>query len=205
MAASQIYNQCVIQCEGVFGRWGLYVPTDVKVKQMKRPKSDCMTRILAVMDFVVCVCCLVMHLWGFSCDSKMIVWSQSKDCEPVECEDHLDSLSAVICLSECFPSLLGFNFTVAEALMSEFDAENKGDNGDLHTAYTGKGKGDDSESLIKSSIELDTFNSQSIGGHTSSTKSRAAARSDIITRRIKGRKLVVELTNQSGVTIPVGL
>ncbi|RXH97920.1 hypothetical protein DVH24_010245 [Malus domestica] len=96
-------------------------------------------------------------------------------------------------------------FTVAEALMSEFDAENKGDNGDLHTAYTGKGKGDDSESLIKSSIELDTFNSQSIGGHTSRTKSRAAARSDIITRRIKGRKLVVELTNQSGVTIPVGL
>ncbi|KAM1059666.1 hypothetical protein ACFX2B_024170 [Malus domestica] len=139
---------------------------------MKRAKSDCVT------------------LWGFSCDSKMIVWSQSKDCEPVECEDHLDSLSAVICLSECFPSLLGFNLltfifncisrtlhlslisraavfsfcfpnylptlclknfnssTVAEALMSEFDAENKGDNGDLHTAYTGKGKGDDSESLM---------------------------------------------------------
>ncbi|KAM1053063.1 hypothetical protein ACFX13_000628 [Malus domestica] len=137
---------------------------------MKRAKSDCVT------------------LWGFSCDSKMIVWSQSKDCEPVECEDHLDSLSAVICLSECFPSLLGFNFTVAEALMSEFDAENKGDNGDLHTAYTGKGKGDDSESLM-----------------CYLTKSRAAARSDIITRRIKGRKLVVELTNQSGVTIPVGL
>ncbi|KAM1816135.1 hypothetical protein ACFX13_000628 [Malus domestica] len=79
-------------------------------------------------------------------------------------------------------------FTVAEALMSEFDAENKGDNGDLHTAYTGKGKGDDSESLM-----------------CYLTKSRAAARSDIITRRIKGRKLVVELTNQSGVTIPVGL
>ncbi|RXH77038.1 hypothetical protein DVH24_019926 [Malus domestica] len=62
-----------------------------------------------------------------------------------------------------------------------------------------KGK-ETTESLIKSSIELDTFNSQSVSGHTSRTKSRAAARSDIITRRVKGRKLVVELTSQSGVT-----
>ncbi|RXI07998.1 hypothetical protein DVH24_014564 [Malus domestica] len=139
-----------------------------RVKQMKRAKSDCVTDRDSVViayevkdkpsvlkaedwDWVVVVFVLLrfsIRLWGFSCDSKMIVWSQSKDCEPVECEDHLDSLSAVICLSECFPSLLGFNFTVAEALMSEFDAENKGDNGDLHTAYTGKGKGDDSESLM---------------------------------------------------------
>ncbi|XP_068316575.1 uncharacterized protein [Pyrus communis] len=100
-----------------------------------------------------------IRLWGFSYDSKMTVWSQSKDCEPVECEDHLDSLLAVMCLLECFPSLLGFNLLpfifncISRTLhlpfaLYEFDAENKGDNGDLHTTYTGKGKGDDSESLI---------------------------------------------------------
>ncbi|KAB2599168.1 hypothetical protein D8674_009439 [Pyrus ussuriensis x Pyrus communis] len=72
---------------------------------------------------------------------------------------------------------------VEEALMSEFDADNKGDNGDLHTTYTSKGKEDDSESLM-----------------CYQTKSRAVARSDIITCKVKGRKLVVELTSQSGVT-----
>ncbi|KAM1978259.1 hypothetical protein EV1_014596 [Malus domestica] len=33
----------------------------------------------------------------------------AKIVNPVECEDHLDSLSAMICLSECLPSLLRFN------------------------------------------------------------------------------------------------
>ncbi|KAM1397013.1 hypothetical protein ACFX2I_014636 [Malus domestica] len=83
----------------------------------------------------------------------------AKIVNPVECEDHLDSLSAMICLSECLPSLLRFNL-----LTFIFNCISR-------TLY----------------LPL-------------RTKSRAAARSDIITRRVKGRKLVVELTSQSGVT-----
>ncbi|XP_068323450.1 uncharacterized protein [Pyrus communis] len=61
-----------------------------------------------------------------------------------------------------------------EALMSEFDAENKGKDGFLHITYTGNEKGDDAEFV-------DVL---------PRTKSRAAARSDIIPGRIKRRKLL---------------
>ncbi|RXH70699.1 hypothetical protein DVH24_013445 [Malus domestica] len=153
-----------IQCEGVFGRWGLYVPTDVKVKQMKRAKSDCVTDRDSVViayevtdkpsvlkaedwDWVV----VVFVLLRFSIRVIMGVFMRFKD-DSVESEQRLFLVRSDMPL-RVLPKFIGvqLNFnssTIAEALMSEFDAENKGDNGDLHTAYTGKGKGDDSESLM---------------------------------------------------------
>ncbi|KAM0984544.1 protein CDC73 homolog [Malus sylvestris] len=84
---------------------GVYIPTDVKVKQMKRVKLDCVTvqekfsndRDPVVTayevrdkpstlkakdwDWVVVVFVLLrfsVRLWGFSFDSKMIVWNQQR-------------------------------------------------------------------------------------------------------------------------------
>ncbi|KAB2626900.1 hypothetical protein D8674_020518 [Pyrus ussuriensis x Pyrus communis] len=183
---------------------GVYIPTDVKVKQMKRAKLDCVT---------------VQK--KFSKDRDPVVTAYEVRDKPLalKAEDWDWLVVAFVLLRfsirllwivlfvflvcsdmplRVLPKLIGVqlvNFHVQlyfkniappfEALMYEFDAENKGDNGDLHTTYTGKGKRDDSESLMSTMQR---------------TKSRAAVRSDIITRRVKGMKLVVELTSQSGVT-----
>ncbi|CAN6701758.1 unnamed protein product [Malus baccata var. baccata] len=97
---------------------GVYIPTDVKVKQMKRAMPDCVTvrdkpSALKAEDWDWVVVVFVLSRFSIR-------------------ENQNDSA-----------------FKVNEALMSEFDAENKGDNGDVQTTYTGEGKGDDSESLIE--------------------------------------------------------
>ncbi|RXH79994.1 hypothetical protein DVH24_041141 [Malus domestica] len=164
---------------------GVYIPTDVKVKQMKRVKSDCVTvqkKFSNDRDPVV----TAYKLWGFSCDSKMIVWNKQRlflvrsdmplrvlakfigvQLVNFHIQLYFNNTVPPIGKQSCsffflFPKLFAdlvfviilFLALVAEALMSEFDAENKGDNGDLHRTYTSKGKEDDSESLIGLRVEL---------------------------------------------------
>ncbi|KAM1218693.1 hypothetical protein EV1_045440 [Malus domestica] len=198
---------------------GVYIPTDVKVKQMKRAMPDCVTvqkkfskdrdpvatayevrdKPSALKaedwDWVVVVFVLsrfsIRVIMGFFMrfEDDSVELATIVNLFLVRSDMPLRVLAKFIGVQLVnFHIQLYFKNTVPpiEALMSEFDAENKGDNGDVHTTYTGKGKGDDSESLMCY--------------HLPRTKSRAAARSDIITRRVKGRKVFVELTSQSGVT-----
>ncbi|KAM1080013.1 hypothetical protein EV1_014596 [Malus domestica] len=69
----------------------VYIPTDMKGEADEEGKAG----LRDVMGFF-------MRFEEDSVESAKIV-------NPVECEDHLDSLSAMICLSECLPSLLRFN------------------------------------------------------------------------------------------------
>ncbi|CAN6562670.1 unnamed protein product [Malus baccata var. baccata] len=164
---------------------GFYIPTDVKVKQMKKAKSDCMTvqkKFSKDRDPVV----ITYEVWEKPSALKAEDWDWVVVVFLVRSDMPLRVLPKFIgvqLVNYHIPLYLKNTAPPIKALMSEFVAENKGDDGDLHTTYTGKGKGDDSESLM-------CYQSKSI----------AAAMSDINTRRVKGRKLVVELTSQSGVT-----
>ncbi|CAN6574050.1 unnamed protein product [Malus baccata var. baccata] len=166
---------------------GVYIPTDVKVKQMKRAMPDCVTvrdKPSALKaedwDWVVVVFVLsrfsirlakIVNLWNVKIISVDLHRKGGHTCY------FKGRLLFVNTLSYMKSAIFFFLFPklfADLALMSEFDAENKGDNGDVQTTYTGEGKGDDSESLMSSMQR---------------TKSRAAARSEIITHRVKGRKL----------------
>ncbi|RXI06897.1 hypothetical protein DVH24_026033 [Malus domestica] len=132
---------------------GFYIPTDVKVKQMKRAKSDCMTvqkKFSKDRDPVVIVYEVREKPSALKAEDWDWLWRFEDD--SVESEQRLFLVRNDMPL-RVLPKFIGVqlvNFHIPlylkntappiEALMSEFVAENKGDDGDLHTTYTGKGK-----------------------------------------------------------------
>ncbi|TQD75930.1 hypothetical protein C1H46_038561 [Malus baccata] len=161
---------------------GVYIPTDVKVKQMKRAMPDWVTvqkkfskdrgpvatayevrdkpSALKAEDWDWVVVVFVLSRFSirenqndsaFKVNGLLDPWNHYAHEFLVRSDMPLRVLAKFIGVQLVnFHIQLYFKNTVPpiEALMSEFDAENKGDNGDVHTTYTGKGKGDDSESLM---------------------------------------------------------